>query len=303
MATALNVPIWSTQDLWEKYVTTGQRLTEAFRDRPEDFLITRLEDARHLAKLPTQPHRREVHELVFVTRGKIIRSANLHRIEINAGEVYLLLANQISTVNFLSEDLTGFYCHFSLETIIRLYHREHMINELATLGGYMRSQAIKLKSKVRQSVNAIFERIMDEYTTNNDLSLIDAYLVTLCYEIKNSLQADEPKARASKSFDLTERFKLLIVNHVHQHQAISFYADHLGVSPNHLNKVVKQTTGKNASAMIADMLVLEAKTLLRHSALSVAEIAYRLGFTDHSYFSRFFRTNTGSTPTAYRKLR
>jgi AraC family transcriptional regulator, transcriptional activator of pobA len=303
MAQKQKIPVFSTQDLWNKYVTIDKPLSTLFRDKPEDFLITRLEDVRNLVKLPTQPHRREVTEIVFVTNGRIVRGANLNRIEINAGEVHLLLSNQISTLDFLSDDLTGFYCHFSLETIIKLYHKEHMIKELSVLNGHMKTKPIKLNSKIYLSVNAIFERIIDEYKTNNDLSLVDAYLVTLCYEIKNSIQNVETKEKASKSFNLTEQFKHLIVKHIHQHQSVAFYADHLRVSPNHLNKVVKQTTGKQASALISDMLILEAKVLLKHSELSIAEIAYKLGFVDQSYFSRFFKNQTGNTPTEYRTIK
>lgn len=303
MATIHEIPVLSTQELWDKYVTTDQRLTSLFRDRPEEFLITRLEDSRHLINLPTQPHRREVNEIVFVTNGKVVRGANLNRIEINAGEVHLMLASQISTVDFLSEDLRGFYCHFSLETIIKLYHKEHMIGELATLNSQMRTNPIKLKDKVYSSVKSIFERMVDEYKTNNELSLIDAYLVTLCYEIKSSIQYDELKEKTSRSYNLIDQYKQLVIQNIHQHHGISFYADRLGVSPNHLNKVVKRITGKHASAMISEMLILEAKVLLKHSELSISETAYKLGFVDQSYFSRFFKTHTGNTPKEYRVLR
>lgn len=297
------IPVLSTQDLWARYVHSELPLESYFRDKPEEFLITRLEDTRHLMHLPTLPHRRQVNEIVFVTNGKVIRGANLNSIEINASEIHLTLANQISTVDFLSENLTGFYCHFSLETIIKLYHKEHMVNELAALNNHMRTKPVTLNNKAFLSVKAIFERLIDEYRTNNELSLIDAYLVTLCYEIKNAIPNDAGAEKPIKAFEVTEQFKQLIVRFIHEHQSISFYAQHLGVTPNHLNKVVKQTTGKQASALIADMLILEAKVLLKHSELSISEIAYKLGFVDQSYFSRFFKTHTGNTPSAYKNLK
>jgi AraC family transcriptional regulator, transcriptional activator of pobA len=303
MTSQQKIPVLSTHDLWNRYVNSELPLETFFRDKPEEFLITRLEDTSHLMDLPTLPHRREVNEIVFVTNGKVIRGANLNSIEITSSEIHLTLANQISTVDFLSENLTGFYCHFSLETIIKLYHKEHMISELAALANYMRTKPIKLNNKAFLSVKAIFERLMDEYKTNNELSLIDAYLVTLCYEIKNAIPKETSAEKNSKAYELTEQFKQLIVRFIHQHQAITFYAQHLNVSPNHLNKVVKQTTGKQASSLIAEMLILEAKVLLKHSELSISEIAYKLGFVDQSYFSRFFKTHTGDTPKAYKLLK
>jgi AraC family transcriptional regulator, transcriptional activator of pobA len=108
------------------------------------------------------------------------------------------------------------------------------------------------------------------------------------------------KSKQSKSFDLTEQFKNLIQQHINQHQSIGFYADLLKVSPNHLNKIVKQATGKQASALIAEMLILEAKVLLKHTDLSMADIAFKLGFNDQSYFSRFFKKHSGISPKEYK---
>lgn len=303
MATKQDIPLLTTNDLWKKYINSEQPLESYFRDNPEDFLITRIEDTSHLMNLPTQPHRREVNQIVFLTNGRGVIGANLNHIELNASDIHLTLANQIVSLEFLSSDVTGYYCHFSLETIIKLYHKEHMINELASLNTYMQTKPIKLNNKAFLSVKTILDRLMDEYKTNKELSLIDAYLVTLCYEIKNAIPKEIFTVKPSKAFDLTEQFKQLIVKYIHHHQSISFYAQHLNVSPNHLNKVVKQTTGKHASMLIAEMLVLEARVLLKHSELTISEIAFKLGFVDQSYFSRFFKTHTGNTPKQYRLLK
>ncbi|MCU0340726.1 MAG: hypothetical protein MUE30_12645, partial [Spirosomaceae bacterium] len=216
MAQKQEIPVLSTHDLWKRYVHADQPLESFFGDKPDEFLIIRLEDTSFSVNLPTMPHRREVNEIVFVTNGKVIRGANLNSIEINASEIHLTLANQISTLDFLSENLTGFYCHFSLETIIKLYHKEHMINELAALNKYMQTKPIKLNNKAFLSVKAIFERLIDEYKTNNELSLIDAYLVTLCYETKNAIPKEVEVAKPAKAFDLTEQFKQLIQRFIYE---------------------------------------------------------------------------------------
>lgn len=248
-----DIPVYTTQELWERYVKTEESIGSFFREKPEEFLITRLEDASHLISLPTTPHRREVNEIVFVTSGKVIRSANLNTIEINAGDIHLILANQISTVDFLSEHLRGFYCQFSIETIIKLYHKEQVVSELAGLSQYMHTKPISLSQKAFVGVKAIFERLVEEYKTSNEPSLIDAYLVTLCYEIKNSIPNDTTAPKNSKAYELTEQFKQLIVRYVREHQSIGFYAQHLAVTPNHLNKVVKQTTGKHTDCRNVDI--------------------------------------------------
>ncbi|WP_230687497.1 helix-turn-helix domain-containing protein [Hymenobacter ruricola] len=78
------------------------------------------------------------------------------------------------------------------------------------------------------------------------------------------------------------------------------YADRLAVHVNSLNRAVKEVTGKPTTAHIAERLVNEAKMLLQHTDWPVADIADRLGFGYATYFARFFKQHTGSTPLAFR---
>jgi len=79
------------------------------------------------------------------------------------------------------------------------------------------------------------------------------------------------------------------------------FARHLGVHPNHLNRVLTAATGRSTTAHIAQRLVQEAQALLRHSSWPVAEIAYGLGFGHASNFHAFFKKHTGQTPTSCRQ--
>lgn len=297
------IPQLKTSDLWERFVHEGKTTPFPFRDNPDEFMILRLEQYRQALKLPTSPFRRPAHEIVFVTGGTFTRGCDLNRIDMGPGCVHLLLANQISTVLSHSDDVTGYYCHFSLDTIIRLYHREHMVSELSRLSALMQNGPIRLSNRAFEAVRTVFERLLDEYQTQNDLNLIDAYLVTLCYEIRNDVREAPPTPeKRSKPYELTEQFKRLVLQQASHHPPMRFYADHLGVSPNHLNKAVRQVTGRPASALISEVLLLDAKVLLKHSEHTVGEIAHRLGFSDPSYFGRFFKKETGLSPQAFRAL-
>jgi AraC-like DNA-binding protein len=78
------------------------------------------------------------------------------------------------------------------------------------------------------------------------------------------------------------------------------FADKLAVHVNHLNRSVKQVTGKSTTTHISERIVTEAKALLQHTNWTVAEIAYALGFDYPSYFNNFFKKMTGSSPTTFR---
>lgn len=78
------------------------------------------------------------------------------------------------------------------------------------------------------------------------------------------------------------------------------YANRLSIHINHLNKVVKETTGKTTSELIAERIVKESTQYLLHTNLSISEIAFCLGFETTSYFSKYYRKHTGKSATEIR---
>lgn len=82
--------------------------------------------------------------------------------------------------------------------------------------------------------------------------------------------------------------------------SVSFYASELGVSANHLNRVVKHETGRSAGEWIDVSRLTLTKLLLRQTDMPIIDIAANAGFEDQSYFSRFFKKHTGLTPSEFR---
>lgn len=79
-------------------------------------------------------------------------------------------------------------------------------------------------------------------------------------------------------------------------RAAQDYARNLSVHVNHLNRSVKEITGRTTTDHIAGRVIQEARALLTHTSWNVAEIAYSLGFEYPAYFNNFFKKNTGLTP-------
>lgn len=92
----------------------------------------------------------------------------------------------------------------------------------------------------------------------------------------------------------------LIGAHYREHLPVSFYADRIGISPAHLNRIVRSRTGHTLQGLIDLRLMEEAKRSLVFTFLPAQSIALTLGFSDPAYFSRFFRKQAGETPAAYR---
>lgn len=78
------------------------------------------------------------------------------------------------------------------------------------------------------------------------------------------------------------------------------FAKTLGVHINHLNKVLKETTGKSTTEIINGRIVEEAKILLKQTRWNVSEIAFALGFDEVAHFSNFFKKHTNMSPLKFR---
>lgn len=78
------------------------------------------------------------------------------------------------------------------------------------------------------------------------------------------------------------------------------FAQRLGITPGQLNRICRAATGTSASFHIEAARMREASRLLAFTQLSIAEIGFRLGYDDPSYFSRRYRRLSGETPSAYR---
>ncbi len=100
---------------------------------------------------------------------------------------------------------------------------------------------------------------------------------------------------------LLRRFEALVEQHFRQRLPVADYAARLAVSPTHLNRVVRQATGRPASALIGERVLREARRMLIYTSLTAAEIGYELGFSDPAHFSRVFARGIGMPPRAFRQ--
>ncbi len=100
--------------------------------------------------------------------------------------------------------------------------------------------------------------------------------------------------------DLFRRFEAQLEQHHLERWSVSDYAAALSVTPTHLNRVTRATTGDTASHLILNRIIREARRNLVYTNMPIATIAYALGFDDPAYFSRVYAAATGLSPRAFR---
>jgi AraC-like DNA-binding protein len=84
------------------------------------------------------------------------------------------------------------------------------------------------------------------------------------------------------------------------HRSVAYYADKLCYSPKYLSSVIKDTTGKTPMQFIQENTIKHIKYKLRHSSMSIKEIADSFNFPNASFFGKFVKLHTGMTPIEYR---
>ena len=106
---------------------------------------------------------------------------------------------------------------------------------------------------------------------------------------------------STRYIDITLQFRLLLTQNYKTEKKPSWYSQKINISLSYLNESVKKTTGFPISYWIHQEIILEAKRLLYFSKLTVKEIAYELGYSDHTYFSRLFTKIVEMPPLHFRK--
>lgn len=92
----------------------------------------------------------------------------------------------------------------------------------------------------------------------------------------------------------------LVTQHYTHERRAQFYADQLGISLQHLSTTVKQVTGKNVLDLIAYIVIMDAKSKLKSTNMTIQEIAYALNFPSASFFGKYFRRYVSMSPLEYR---
>ncbi|MGF9564786.1 helix-turn-helix domain-containing protein [Neorhizobium sp. JUb45] len=182
-----------------------------------------------------------------------------------------------------------------------------MAAKLPSLQAGREAQVILLDASGPDTVylDQTFHRIAEEYDAARPgrTTILDAYLSVVAGLV---LRSDSPaSASADIVVDDAQRHVIalneLIGRHFRQQMTAAEYAARLGLSPTHLNRVVRRVTGMTAHDMIIGRSIDEARRALALTGASIQHISENLGFSDATYFSRCFRQRTGMSPSDYRR--
>jgi len=251
--------------------------------------------------------RKDFYKICMVSGKSIIHYAD-RGIEIEGTTLFFGNPHIPYSWEIVSEDQQGYTCLFK-EDFLKGHERSDSLQEspLFRIGG---TPIFHLSKQQREEIAGIFRKMIGEqdssYVFKDDL--IRNYINLLIHEAlkmqpsENFFKHKNANSRISSLFlDLLERqFPVESTEHPLQLRTAQDFASRLSVHVNHLNRAVKDVTGKPTTAHIAERIISEARALLQHTDWTIAEVAYALGFEYPTYFNNYFKRLTGTTPSSLR---
>lgn len=245
------------------------------------------------------PHRKDHHLFVFMRQGGTRQWIDMIPYELKDNTAYLLGPGQI-IVKEGTDKLWATGIAFTREFLSM--QENASLSQLPIIQDSQHPHELILNEADVIFVEDILTKINAEYKVRTEWQqrMLTAYLTLLFTYLSRIYLAQLKSTEATPDKQLIKNFHSKINLHFSELHEVSDYASLLNISSGHLSEMVKTQSGKPAIKHIHERLTLEAKRLLFHTNNSLKEIAFGLGFSDPSYFNRFFKRETASTPSDYR---
>ncbi len=206
----------------------------------------------------------------------------------------------------LAEDEGGFFCLFTEE----FFNQYGQMKEYPVFKpGY--NKVYDISDEKLAHIEDLFIQMSEELNSDFEYKydVIRGLVFMLVHEALKMQPSHEAETTSSNAatristlfMELLERqFPIETPNHRMRLRSPIDFSEQLSIHVNHLNRSLKELTGKTTTQLIAERIAQEARMLLRHTNWNVSEIGFCLGFEEPAHFINFFRKNNNETPKAYR---
>ena len=135
---------------------------------------------------------------------------------------------------------------------------------------------------------------------NTDYIGIAYSLIISCLRNVFSQMPNDNAPQYSRNQEIVRELIRVIVHNYTRERNVTFYANELHLSPQHLSTTIKKVTGKTLTDIISSFIIHDAEAKLKSTGMTIQEIAYSLNFPDISFFGKYFKRYTGMSPKQYR---
>lgn len=244
--------------------------------------------------------------ILFCCEGSAKATVGQYTGTIRNHTLVMLLPDTSISIDDRTDDFRMDYCTFTHDLFIeivgrfdpaffRILQEQPMFDLPETLGEGMKYWFRIVASTYRDRENIFRNIIIRNWLQNLFLEAYDKvqrYSTQFRHQQENEI--------STRQNELLRRFVSLVKEHCASERSVAFYADKLCISTRYLAAIIHNTKQVSVKSLIDRAVVLEIKSRLQSTDLSVQEIAYLLHFPDQSYLGRFFKKHTGQSPSAFR---
>lgn len=273
--------------------------------KPANFLFKTMEEVAMEHEGETHfPHRHNYYTIIWVTKGSGKHHIDFKTYDVKPGTIFFISPEQVHDLQ-MEPGHAGFVMLFTIDFIEQNGIAQHW---LQNSGFFFRCDDVAPlfipetcdQTKLINIINGIRDEYSHQMKYHQEAIGAQLKLFLLeCKRISDNFPA-ERMARSHSGGTLVKQFKELLDNQFTSWHKVSEYAQALHITPNYLNELVTQETGKSAKDMILNRIMLEAKRFATYSETSVKEVAYQLGFEDPAHFSKLFKNQENQGFTEFR---
>ena len=272
-----------------------------FKSETEVFHIHQIQIRNGVDIQQGKSHRTDFYGLVFIENGngKICINNNCYEFESNI----LIFTSPGQTITATINNVSNGYLIFFMPEFLNILQPE-TIEKLFLFFKLNSIDVLRVKDD-NGPFKTQFRNMNTEYYYKDleYMNIIRSYMLVLLnlinrHHLKTTTNVYN---HTNKNYFLTSAFESLVLQNMLERKTIKYLAEKLSVSPKHLIKIIKSTTGKTPSEFSTQIFMQEAKKLLLYSNLTVNEVAYSLNFKDLSYFNKVFKKFFNVSPPTFKK--
>ena len=242
------------------------------------------------------------------TEGETSVSFNLHEFRLKKDSMFIFTFTpknilQVNSQQYFKADVIAISPDFMRRINIDIK------NMMPLFLKFVENPALTLTPEESRSMRGMIAQIERETRgpeTHFSFDIVSGLIAATIYKVGDIMYhylAEHPEEQNNSHNRAEEYFKQfthLLGEHFREERSVGFYARQLCITPKYLTTLIKRISGQSVSEWIDNYVILEAKTLLKYSTMSIQEIAYYLNFPNQSFFGSYFKRNTGMSPSQYK---
>ena len=270
-----------------------------------DFMVGECCTKDHLIKYSGMPYKVKTGLFLLCVRGSVKLSINLTAYTVRRNDFLTLVPNSFIQIEEISDDVQFYLAGFSASFMNDVHFVRSTMNVFSMI---MSRPVVPLEESLKElfvdGYRLLVRALVLTDRGKSYRDLLVGCMTIFIQSIAEIYRRDDPwdDDTYARKYEIYHRFVQLVVEHYTVEHSVSFYADQLRLSLPYFCTTIKKAIGLTPLEIISSVLIMDAKAHLRETNLSVKEIAYALGFTNLSFFNKYFRQHTGMTPRAYRRL-